>query len=292
MARVRRALLLDVSVFEDVRDDAPFTPFAIGVAAVTALLGGIGAFLWSWIILDETKDFFLEATILGTVFLLLLWLAGMVFTYFILSQTYRENVTMDGLVGCRWRPCLRSSLLIFVPGIGFGIALISVATMFFYTNYSVRAAYPEIDPMRVFIATLGGFAVWALIPLLLTIPTTSSHRAVRFRVERGRRQKLSDAYLGAPLANRRIIPSGPVEATLSLVLTRYCCVASRDGAPMSPSGRPSRIRSTLLPARGERSRTMSGAPRHTTAGRSRVPRSGVRPNLSESTRTSSASPSP
>ena len=170
MARVRRALLLDVSVFEDVRDDAPFTPFAIGVAAVTALLGGIGAFLWSWIILDETKDFFLEATILGTVFLLLLWLAGMVFTYFILSQTYRENVTMDGLVrvmSLGYVP-FALSLFVFIPGIGFGIALISVATMFFYTNYGVRAAYPAIDPMRVFIATLGGFAVWALILPLLT----------------------------------------------------------------------------------------------------------------------------
>src|SRR3972149_2181301 len=96
LARIRRALLLDVGVFEEARDDRPFTPFAIGIAGGVALLAGFGAFLWSWIILGETEDFFLEATVLGTVFLLLLWLAGMGFTYFILSQTYRENVTMDG----------------------------------------------------------------------------------------------------------------------------------------------------------------------------------------------------
>jgi hypothetical protein len=170
LARIRRALLLDVSVFEEARDDRFFTPFAIAIAGGAALLAGFGAFLWSAIILSETEDFFLEATILGTIFLLLLWLVGMIATYFVLSQVYRETVALDAVIRVM---CLSSvpfalSALVFVPGLGFALALIAVALTFFYTNYGVRAAYPAVDPMRVMIACLAGMAVWAMILPLLT----------------------------------------------------------------------------------------------------------------------------
>lgn len=171
-ARVRRALLLDVGVFEEARDDRVFTPYAIGVAAITGLLSGIGAFLWSAFILDETDDFLIEATILGSIFLVLLWLLGMIAAYFVLSQVYKEQVAIDGLVRVM---CLASvpfalSALVFVPGLGFGLAMIAIALTFFYTNYGVRAAYPEIDPMRVMIACLVAMAVWSMILPLLTSP--------------------------------------------------------------------------------------------------------------------------
>src|SRR5574341_2160898 len=129
LARIRRALLLDVSVCEEARDDRLFTPFAIAIAGGVALLAGLGAFLWSAFILSETEDFFLEATILGTIFLLLLWLVGMIATYFVLSQMYRETVTLDAVIRVM---CLASapfalSALVFVPGLGFGLALMAIA---------------------------------------------------------------------------------------------------------------------------------------------------------------------
>ncbi len=172
MARIRRALLLDVGVFEEVRDDRLFTPFAIAVAGASGLSTGIGAFLWSAFILDEPQDFFLEAVILGTIFLVLLWLVGMIAAYFVLSQVYHESVALDGLIRVM---CLASvpfavSALVFIPGFGFGLALIAVALTFFYTNYGVRAAYPDIDPMRVMIACLVAMAVWSMILPLLTSP--------------------------------------------------------------------------------------------------------------------------
>ena len=170
MARVRRALLLDVGVFEEARDDSYFTPFAVATAGVSALLAGIGAFLWSAFILDKTQDFFLEATVLGTIFLLLLWLVGMIAAYFVLSQVYGESVALDGLIRVM---CLGSvpfalSALVFIPGFGFGLAMIAIALTFFYTNYGVRAAYPDIDPMRVMIACLAAMAVWSMVLPLLT----------------------------------------------------------------------------------------------------------------------------
>ncbi|HET8943732.1 MAG TPA: hypothetical protein VFO59_03045 [Dehalococcoidia bacterium] len=170
MARIRRALLLDVGVFEETRDDRLFTPIAIAIAGGSALLAGIGAFLWSAFILDETQDFFLEATVLGTIFLLLLWLVGMIAAYFVLSQVYHESVALDGLIRVM---CLGSvpfalSALVFIPGFGFGLAMIAIALTFFYTNYGVRAAYPDIDPMRVMIACLAAMAVWSMVLPLLT----------------------------------------------------------------------------------------------------------------------------
>lgn len=170
MARIRRALLLDVGVFEETRDDRLFTPIAIAIAGGSALLAGIGAFLWSAFILDETQDFFLEATVLGTIFLLLLWLVGMIAAYFVLSQVYHESVSLDGLIRVM---CLGSvpfalSALVFIPGFGFGLAMIAIALTFFYTNYGVRAAYPDIDPMRVMIACLAAMAVWSMVLPLLT----------------------------------------------------------------------------------------------------------------------------
>ncbi|HET9477120.1 MAG TPA: hypothetical protein VFP63_06500 [Dehalococcoidia bacterium] len=170
MARIRRALLLDVGVFEETRDDRLFTPIAIAIAGGSALLAGIGAFLWSALILDETQDFFLEATVLGTIFLLLLWLVGMIAAYFVLSQVYNESVALDGLIRVM---CLGSvpfalSALVFIPGFGFGLAMIAIALTFFYTNYGVRAAYPDIDPMRVMIACLAAMAVWSMVLPLLT----------------------------------------------------------------------------------------------------------------------------
>jgi hypothetical protein len=58
-------------------------------------------------------------------------------------------------------------LLVCIPGIGFGIGLLSIALMFFLTVFGLRAAFPSIAPRRVVLAVSAGFVVWALIlPLL------------------------------------------------------------------------------------------------------------------------------
>jgi hypothetical protein len=95
----------------------------------------------------------------------------MIVTYFVLSQMYRETVSLDAVIRVVSLGSVPFALsaLVFIPGFGFGIALAAVALTFFYTNYGVRAAYPAIDPMRVMIACLAGMAVWAMIlPLLIS----------------------------------------------------------------------------------------------------------------------------
>ncbi|MCH8813913.1 MAG: hypothetical protein IH957_02270 [Chloroflexi bacterium] len=173
IARLRRALMLDPTAFEEARDDVAFTPMALAAAAIAVFLGGIGSFLWAAIILDSTGDIFVEATILGSIFLILLMLAGIAIGYVVLTQIYKEDVAPDALarVMAIGHIPFALSFLVFIPGLGFAFGMLAVALMFFYTIFGIRAAFPNIKPLRVLISVLAAFAVWAMILPLLTSPS-------------------------------------------------------------------------------------------------------------------------
>jgi hypothetical protein len=172
-ARIRRALMLDPGAFEEARDDSAFTPYALVAAALAALLGGIGAFLWASVILDETDDFFLEATVLGTIFLIVLWGIGILGAYLVLTQLYRETIAPDALlrVAALGHIPFALSLLVFVPGLGFAFGVLAIASMFFYTNFGIRAAWPDLEAFRVMVAVLAAFSVWLMVLPLFTGPS-------------------------------------------------------------------------------------------------------------------------
>jgi hypothetical protein len=172
--RVRRALSLDQAVFEEVRDDAAFTPIAAGLAAAAVLLAALGAWLFGDTVLDFTPDgWFVDTFVLGSIFTILLFMAGIGVTYVVLVQVYREEVVPDALVrivALGYIP-FALGLLVFIPEIGFGFGILSIAAMFFYTVFGLRAAYPTIDSLRIVVAVLLGFAVWSMIlPLISDLP--------------------------------------------------------------------------------------------------------------------------
>lgn len=171
IARIRRALLLDVTAFEETRDDATFTIVSLLAAGLAVLLGSIGAWLWASTVLESTPDgWFVDTVILGTIFLLILWLIGVGVMYLILAQLYGEQLAPDALlrVATLGHLPFGISLLVFLPEIGFGFAMLAIAAAFFYTNFGIRAAYSEIDPLRVMLAVVAGFAVWLFILPILT----------------------------------------------------------------------------------------------------------------------------
>jgi hypothetical protein len=171
ISRIRRALMLDETVFVEVRDDVVFTLFALASAAVAVLIGGIGSFLWGKVVLDSTPDgFLLDTIVLGSFFLIILWAIGVLVTYLILAQLYREEVTTDGLarVLALCHVPFALSLLVFLPEIGFGFGVLAIAAMFFYSNIGLRAAYPNIAPMRIMVSVFAGFAVWTMFLPILT----------------------------------------------------------------------------------------------------------------------------
>jgi hypothetical protein len=171
IARIRRALLLDPTAYEETRDDNSFTIVSLGAAFLAVLLGAIGAWLWAETVLEATPDsWFVDTVILGTIFLVILWLIGVGVMYLILAQLYGEQITPDGLlrVATLGHIPFALSLLVFIPWFGFGFAMFAIAATFFYTNFAIRSAYPEIDALRVVLAVLAGFAIWLFILPVLT----------------------------------------------------------------------------------------------------------------------------
>ena len=175
--RIRRALSLEQAAFEEIRDDAAFTPFAAGLAAVAVLLAALGAWLFGETVLDFKPDgWFVETFILGSIFTILLFLAGVAVTYVVLAQVYRETIAPDAfarIASLGYLP-FALGLLVFIPEIGFGFGILSIAAMFFYTVFGLRAAYPAIDSLRIVVAVLLGFAVWAtILPLIGEFPDSN-----------------------------------------------------------------------------------------------------------------------
>jgi hypothetical protein len=172
--RIRRALSLEQAAFEEVRDDAAFTPFAVGMTVAAIVAAGLGSFLWGDTVLDYKPDgWFVDTLILGSIFTILLFMAGVGVTYVVLAQVYREIVAPDALVrvvALGYAPFVLG-FLVFIPEIGFGFGILSIAAMFFYTVFGLRAAYPAIAPMRIVIAVSLGFALWSMIlPLVGEYP--------------------------------------------------------------------------------------------------------------------------
>ncbi len=172
--RIRRALSLEPAAFEEVRDDAAFTAIGAGLAAAAVLLAALGAWLFGETVLDFKPDgWFVDTFILGSIFTILLFLAGVAVTYVLLAQVYREKILLDAfvrIVTLGYLP-FALGLLVFIPEIGFGFGILSIAAMFFYTVFGLQTAYPAIAPLRIVVAVLLGFAVWGMIlPLIGEFP--------------------------------------------------------------------------------------------------------------------------
>lgn len=171
IARLRRAMTLDGTAFEEVRDDATLLIPCLAAAAVAVLLAGFGAFLFGSTVLDDSPDgWFVDTFILGSIFTIILFAAGMGITYVVLSQVYRETMAWDALIrvlAVGYVP-YALGLLVFIPEIGFAFGIFSVMAVFYYSIYGIRAAFPSIEPMKAMISVAAGFALWSIILLLVS----------------------------------------------------------------------------------------------------------------------------
>ncbi len=86
LSRLRRMIMLDATVFPEVRDDRSFTPVVAGLAAAAVFMAGLGAFLYGQTVLSFTPDnWFLETAIMGSIFTIILLAASIALTYVVLE---------------------------------------------------------------------------------------------------------------------------------------------------------------------------------------------------------------
>ncbi len=168
-----RLARLDVTVFDDVKDEATATVPALAVVAAASLLAGLGSWLW-WIfeidfpaaanIGEKNIEAFWKTFILGGIFMTLLWLLWVYISAMILSRAFRASADMNQMIrtmGLAFAPMAISFLVVIsVLAVPFGV--IAVAATLLLTNAAIQAT-TDGQPHQVVLANLTGFAVFALL---------------------------------------------------------------------------------------------------------------------------------
>ena len=173
LSRLRRMIMLDTTVFPEVRDDRSFTPVAAGLAAAAVFMAGLGAFLYGQTVLSFTPDnWFLETAIMGSIFTIILLAASIALTYVVLAEIFKVSITLDGLgrVLALCYTVYALSFFVFLPEIGFTFGVLSIAAMFYYAVSGVRAAAPETSAGAAVLSVGAGFVLWISVMALISDP--------------------------------------------------------------------------------------------------------------------------
>ena len=162
-----RALRLDTSVFDEVRDATAHTvPAALVVVAVT-LLGAIGGWLWLAIEYDglDGGRILLREFFLGSIFALALWAAWVLLVEAMLSRRDGHEVDRMTLVRTMGYAAAPGAiaLLVLIPSFSLGIGLISLIAWAALNESAVRAAVPAASVSQIRLANLVGAGIFVLV---------------------------------------------------------------------------------------------------------------------------------
>jgi hypothetical protein len=175
--RLQRLVMLDTTVFEEVRSEQSATLPSIMVVIVATLLAGIGGWLW-WIqeVDYNTGKVFFQSVVMGTIFSVALWIVWLLVAWVVLTQVFRQTADWQQMLrtmGLAAAP-LALSIGVAIPELDFGIGLASIALMFGLTTIAIQST-TQATQAQVLAANLFGFAVWAIVLSLLV--TTDSYLA-------------------------------------------------------------------------------------------------------------------
>ena len=167
-----RLIRLDLTVFDDVKDEATATVPALAVVAAASLLAGLGSWLW-WIFeidfpagVDE-KNFeaFWKTFILGGIFMMLLWVVWVWIAGMILSRGFGAGgAAMERMMrtmGLAFAP-MAISFLVFISVLAVPFGAFAVAATLLLTNVAMQAT-TDAEPQQVIVSNLAGFFVFAIV---------------------------------------------------------------------------------------------------------------------------------
>jgi hypothetical protein len=167
--RIMRLAQLDTSPFDEVRDDQRETIPAIAIVVISALLAGLG--VWIWLILVapdglsvDHANVLVNVLLLGTLVTVALWAVWVGVIAVMLQNFFKEPVDMMALfrtMGYASFP-FAVSFLMFLPYLHMGVGLAALVAWFVLSIFAVQAA-SGADSAKVIKATLAGFLVFAVI---------------------------------------------------------------------------------------------------------------------------------
>ncbi len=162
--KILRVARLDATVFDDVRDDQNELVPALVIAGISALLAGLGAFLFFEFNDYPFNNAFLNTVILGSIFLAALYAIWVLVVYVVLVQIFKASADLQSLfrtMGYAALP-LALSLLMFIPYLHPVFAIVPIALLLVMTIYAVQST-TTADSRQVVIANLAGLAVMAFV---------------------------------------------------------------------------------------------------------------------------------
>jgi hypothetical protein len=179
ITRLKRLANLDLTVFEEVRNDSTATLSGVLIAACALFLSGIGGWLW-WVIKDyptaddsplPANDILVHSAFIGSVLATVLWgFLWLFVAYIMLTQVFHQRAYVEQLLrvmGLAAAPIALMGLM-FVPGASLAIGISALALAFALTNVAIKSVTTAPDA-EVLVANLAGFLVWcAALSLLAT----------------------------------------------------------------------------------------------------------------------------
>jgi len=166
-----RLIRLDLTVFDDVKDEAAATVPALAVVVAASLLAGLGSWLW-WIFeIDfpagaDEKNFevFWKTFILGGIFMAALWVLWVYIVAMLLSRVFGAGADMNRLMrtmGLAFAP-MAISFLVVIGMLAVPLGAFAIATTLLLTNVAIQAT-TDAEPQQVIVSNLAGFLVFAIV---------------------------------------------------------------------------------------------------------------------------------
>ena len=162
--RLQRLTLLDTAVFEEVRDDERELGPALVIAGSACLLAGFGAWLHWEVSGAAAGNAFVNAFLLGSLFLAAMYGAATLLIYVLMVQFFRVQVDLSAIVrtmGYAAAP-LGLSVGMVLPTLYPLFALMPLALLLVAMIYAVQAA-TGARPVQVVVACLASFGLMVLV---------------------------------------------------------------------------------------------------------------------------------
>ena len=160
-----RLARLDLSVFDDVKDDVSATVPTLVVAVVASFLSGLGSWLW-WTFEDfpNAGEVFVKSFLVGSILQVGVWFLWVYVAAMILSKGLRVPADLNRLLrtmGLAFAP-MSIALLMIISFLTVPFGVIAVAATVGLSYVAIQSA-TDAEPQHVMLANIVGFVVFAVV---------------------------------------------------------------------------------------------------------------------------------
>lgn len=160
-----RLARLDLSVFDEVKDDVSATAPTLTVAVAASFLSGLGSWLW-WTLEDlpDAGEVFVKSFLVGSIFQVGVWFLWVYVAAMILSRGLGVAADLNRLLrtmGLAFAP-MAIALLMLISFLGVPFAAIGVGATVALSYVAIQAA-TDAQPQQVMLANIIGFIIFAIV---------------------------------------------------------------------------------------------------------------------------------